>query len=160
MATLEELESRKLLYRFRPKRLKRHEFEDRQLWFFPEVVQWLLNDLPKLGAFYPENQAPYLQANVLMKSFVLGAEFVEKTMFWKMRPYRDDVFELKSADIRFFGWFVKPKVFVVACFEVFENVHAEPGVHDRYRDEVIRKRSLLPLDDPKYIKGAKADHVF
>lgn len=160
MATLEELEREKLLIRFRPQRLARHEFEDRQLWCYPEVVEWLLVELPKYEAFYAENQAPQLQARALMKSFVLGHEFIEERMFWKMRPYEDDVFELKSADIRLFGWFVRPKVFVVACCDVFESVHAEKGVHAKHRDSVVGKRSLLPLDEPKYAQGARAEDVF
>lgn len=160
MATLENLEKAGVLVGFRPKRLRRSEFEERQLWCFPEVVTWLLDELPKHAAFYEENQPPVLQARALMKSFVLGHEFVEERMFWKMRPYADDVFELKSSDIRLFGWFVRPKVFVVASCDLFERVHAEKGVHATHRDSVIEKRRLLPLDEPKFQIGAKAKDVF
>lgn len=160
MATLEELERTNRLSRYRPKRLKRDQFEERQLWFYSEAVEWLMNEVSGMEPFYSGDLRPSLQANALLKQFVLGEPFEHKRMFWKMRPDTKDVFELKTADLRMFGWFVRPKVFVVAEYATFEQTHAAKGIHEYYRDRVVAKREALPLDDPKCVVGAGPEDVF
>ncbi|MFB2549983.1 hypothetical protein [Ensifer soli] len=160
MATLEELAQDGVLRKLVPGNLARHEFVVRHVWFYVEVLRWIKEEVPTFTAFYPENMPPLKQAHKLFRDFVLGEEFVHETDFWKMRPYSEDVYELKTNDLRFFGWFVRPRVFVVARNDTFEMVHSQQGVHLKHLGEVVRMRREIDLDEPKYTPGAPINGLF
>lgn len=159
MATLDELETAGVLSRYK------HRFDappgrGREIWFFKEVAKWLVNDFFTMEPFYNESIATKNQAGVLLKNFVVGEEFESDLDFWHMRPHYDDVFELKTADLRIFGWFYRPRVFVAAQAQTFEVAHRAPGIHSYHRDEVVKMREQIELDEPKWVVGAKASDVF
>jgi hypothetical protein len=110
--------------------------------------------------FYADSISPKKQAAVLLKNFVVGHEFEPNINFWHMRPHDEDVFELKTADLRIFGWFYRPRVFIVAQAQTFELTHNAAGIHAHYRNEVARMREELELDSPKWVVGARASDVF
>lgn len=158
MATLDELETAGILSRYKH---KYHAIprRGREMWFYKDAAEWLLKEFCAMEPFYAENTAPYKQAAVLLKNFVTGVEFESEIDFWHMRPHDKDVFELKTADLRIFGWFYRPRVFIAALAQTFEVTH-KPGVHASYRNETVKMRDDLDLDYPKWVIGATAAHVF
>lgn len=159
MATIEELEQRGALERVRL-RLKRLEFEERRIYLYPEVAVWLRDNVPQMEQFYEENLVPIMQARALFHDFIVGEPFEEERMFWRMRPSEHDIYELKTADLRFFGWFHRPREIVLARSDTFERVHKFQGLASGYRDEVRRLRDDIELDEPKYPVGADPEDVF
>lgn len=160
MATLDELDRQGLVEKVEIENLRRLEFEDRQIYLFLEVKTWLEETVPDMAPFYGENIAPIHQAFGLFKDFITGVEFDEGEMFWRMRPAEDDIYELRTADLRFFGWFYRPKVIILARGDTFERLHTYQGMHAGYRDEVRRLRDAIPLDEPKFVVGARPEDVF
>lgn len=159
MATLDDLEISGILSRYK------HSYpaitgRGRKMWFYSEAAKWLVKDFCAMEPFYADSLAPKKQAAVLLKNFVTGVEFEPRINFWHMRPHKDDIYELKTADLRIFGWFYRPRVFVAALAATFEETHDVPGVHAKYRDDVIKMRDDLDLEPPKWVVGAEAKDVF
>lgn len=157
MATLCELEQSGTISRLTMRKVSPQR---REIWLFAEVRDWIGNELPSLVSFYNDEQStPIQQAYTLLSSFLRGEELHETEDFWRMRPIEADVFELKSPDVRFFGWFVKPKIFLIAKADTFENTH-QHALHAGYRNMVVHMRNILDLDEPKVVVGAEPQHVF
>jgi hypothetical protein len=157
MATLDELQKRRIVERLTMSRVAP---QVRQLWAFAEVKDWLHNVLPTLKSFYADEQStPIQQAYALFSAFIRGQELFEEEDFWRMRPIERDVYELKSPDLRFFGWFVEPKLFLIAAADTFENTHMHK-LHEGYRGKVEYMRDELDLNEPKVVAGAEPRHVF
>lgn len=111
-------------------------------------------------AFEETDIAPMQQARALFKMFISGEALEEGLEFRLMQPMERDVYELKSADLRFFGWFYRRGIFIVTAADTMENVHSQEGLSSRHRDGVIAERNVLDLDPPKYIEGARIADVF
>lgn len=159
MATLDELEKQGALTKVQI-RLASPDRERRTLYVLPHVEKWIRNELKELTPFEPTDISPLMQAFALFKMFISGEALAEGTEFRLMRPLESDVYELKSADLRFFGWFYRPGTFIVVAADTMEQVHLVDGLSSAYRNEVIKTRESIDLDPPKYEQGASISHVF
>jgi len=77
-------------------------------------------------------------------------------MFHDMLPKEHAVWELKTADLRIFGWLCQPREFIAVCGG-FKDDYEEPTKTKNYgddRDRVIAARNALALDEPKFVTGA------
>jgi hypothetical protein len=92
--------------------------------------------------------------------FISGEALEEGDEFRLMRPIDGDVYELKSIDLRIFGWFYRPGIFIATAIDTMERVHEYTGLSDGYRDEVIRVRGKISLEPPAYREGASIADVF
>ena len=72
--------------------------------------------------------------------------------------HEDGVWELKSADIRVFGWFYKRDVFIAAAADAAWKIK-EYCLYAGYRDQTKRDRDALDLDPPKFIAGSDPNAV-
>lgn len=120
---------------------------------------WLHGDVKKAEAFYQDDLAPALQARNLIKSFETGAPFKGSKLFKKMSPLSDDIFELRSPDLRFFGWFPKIDHFIAVRGDLFENLKADTSLYEQHRLAAVGFRQELDLDEPKYTPGAGEQDV-
>lgn len=133
--------------------LEDHELPERQLYAFPDVVEWLDETLPDLDPFFHEGaQDPLEQADELLHDFVSGEDFAFYEKSHSMTPADAGVWELKTPDIRFFGWFVKKRVFVIAQISSAQKCK-EHNLYAGFRNMTVHKRDQLPLDEPKYVLG-------
>ncbi|MNT60222.1 hypothetical protein D3C72_1977880 [compost metagenome] len=101
-----------------------------------------------------------MQARALFKMFISGEALAEETEFRLMRPLESDIYELKSADLRFFGWFYRPGIFIAVAADTMERVHTIEGLSSGYRNAVSAARDAIDLDPPKHLEGASVSHVF
>ncbi|KWV57694.1 hypothetical protein AS026_30790 [Rhizobium altiplani] len=157
MATIEKLVEDEVLIKIDV--LDDATLEKRKIYIFPEVRQWFQDVLPTLKAFHEEDIAPINQVWSLFETFLTGHELEEGEEYRLMRPIENDVYELKSPDTRFYGWFVRAGIFVVVRADSMERVHTY-DLASGYRGEVERAREGIDLDPPKYVVGAKKKHVF
>jgi len=137
--------------------LEDDEQPNRLLYALPHVITWLDETLPGLEAdFHEGKQDPLEQLDDLFYSFVRGEDF----SFWErshsMRPTEPGVWELKTPDIRLFGWFAAPCVFVIAEVNT-AFACKEHDLYAGYRGSVVRRREALELDEPKFITGEYSD---
>jgi len=70
-------------------------------------------------------------------------------------PPDSDTWELKTDDLRLFGWMYRPKVFIIASHGYTDH-YKEPTKIKNYADDVravIEARDALTLDEPKLVRG-------
>jgi hypothetical protein len=137
--------------------LDANEQPERLLYAFPHVIEWLDAVLPTLEADLHEGkQDPLEQADDLFHDFVSGSDFSYYAKSHSMRPTEPGVWELKTPDLRLFGWFVQRGVFIVAEINS-AFVCKQHGLYAGYLGSVVRRRDVLQLDEPKFISGDYED---
>ncbi|WP_158704421.1 hypothetical protein [Rhizobium sp. NXC24] len=109
--------------------------------------------------FYADDISPRQQAFAIIKDFIAGKPFPGPRMFKRMRPGSDDVWEMRTADLRFFGWFAAKDCFVAVAGDFFETLKEDKSRYEAHRLDVLAKRIAIDLDEPKYLKGAKENDV-
>jgi len=77
-----------------------------------------------------------------------------------MKPIENDVYELRTPDLRIYGWFRQPGVFIAVCGDTMEKTHNVDGLASAYRRVVEDHRNKLDLDEPKCQVGAEPKDVF
>lgn len=135
------------------------EVEKREIYVYPAVRSWIHDTLPGLQAFDADNISPINQAWSVLRSFAIGDELEEGDEYRLMQPEENDIYELKSPDTRFYGWFVRAGIFIAVCADSMERVHTY-NLASGYRGAVERARDEIDLDPPKYLVGASKEHVF
>lgn len=158
MATLSELVSNRTLNRLYVD-LKGAEHK-RKIYTYPRAESWLLNDVPSLIAFDDGDASPRMQAKILLRNFLRGDPFYEDEEFTLMKPIENDVYELRSPDLRIYGWFRSPGIFIAVLGDTMERTHSVAGLASAYRKEVEDRREALDLDEPKCHVGADPKDVF
>lgn len=157
MATLLELEQRGDVVRFVPS-LAWNEYEDRRIFLLPHAKDWIENVLPTLGSTWNIEISPEEQLDTLFYDFCSGKALAVGKRFSKLHPRENGIWELKTADLRVFGWF-QPK----DCFLVTACNGAEVIKHHKlyrgYCDDAVRLRNNLDLNEPKYVSGDDPNDV-
>lgn len=158
MATLNELVQAGLI---RPLKvhLRRTEYEDRKIFASDQFLEWLNGPVKLASPFYEDDVAPKMQAAALLKSFITGAPFLGSRLFKKMSPATNDVWEMRSPDLRFFGWFPCQDCYVAVSGDLFGNLKDDVSLYEKHRIECVQFRSELNMTEPKYMVGAKENDV-
>lgn len=154
MATLHELVEAGTLRRVKV-RLGRNQYDDRNFYAYPDFHDWLFNDVKAAQSFYAESIRPSGQALDILKTYITGKTVTGTRMFTRMRPITDDVWEMRTDDLRFFGWVPEPNSYIAVVGDFFEHLKADPSLYELYRIKTLTERAQLNLDDPKYIAGAQ-----
>lgn len=156
MATLAQLDIRKELRRLGGGLVLREQAIGR-LYAFPHVTAWFDRELPKLDQNDQHgSQSCTEQLDELMHDFVTGENLDYYARSHSMRPREPGVWELKTPDLRLFGWFHARLTFVVAEVDTMARCK-EHDLYAGYRESVVRRREKLPLDEPKFITGTYDD---
>jgi hypothetical protein len=71
---------------------------------------------------------------------------------------RDGIWELKTPDLRLFGWFHVKDCFICGALDTAFNVK-NSNLYKGYANEVGHFRDELPLDEPKYLTGDDPSNV-
>lgn len=137
--------------------LDAHEQPERLLFAFPHIIAWLEHVLPTIEAdFHDGKQDPLEQADDLFHDFVSGADFSFYGRSHSMLPTDPGIWELKTPDLRLFGWFAAKGVFVIA--EISSAYLCKyHKLYAGFRNSVAYRRDNLDLDEPKFITGDYED---
>jgi hypothetical protein len=132
--------------------LERHQQAFRCIYISEKLKAWMEKDLPVLKATWQTELSCKEQVVDLTEMFCAGDELDSTTQFHALRPYVDGVWELKTGDVRIFGWFPQKDHFigVVAHDAYFVKLH---DLYHGLVGEVVRFRDALALDDPKFVPG-------
>ena len=162
MATIEQLSALSAVHKVKGV-LGPRQLEVRKIYLTPLAMDWMKRKLPSLQSDGHNEGAmsPKQQAYKLVKDFVAG-----ENMFadgWGPKPLQPDdgvhgVWELRTPDWRFFGWFCRRGVFVVTAVETKATLLRDRS-YGIFRDQLVEIRNVLDLDDPKVIYG-KYEDVF
>jgi hypothetical protein len=155
MGTLSSLLNRKILIRVTA-RLARDQFHERKFYAYPACLEWMRNEVPKMTTGRVASDfRPQEQLFERLRQWMAGDPMAYGRMFHDMDPKSDNVWEIKTADLRIFGWMYRPKEFVAVCGGYADDYKAPTKIRN-YADDrrgVVRARNALPLDGVKYAKG-------
>jgi hypothetical protein len=90
-----------------------------------------------------------------------GDPMREGRWFHDLTPKENGVWELKTFDLRIFGWMYRPREFI-AFRGGYADDYKEPTKTKNYADErraVVEARDALPLDNEKFVVGDYDDLV-
>jgi hypothetical protein len=154
MATIDTLLSRQALVRI----LVPTDGEPRlrEVYGLPEFQTWLAVDLPQLvqGRLQAPDP-PQEQVDDILYRWITGKRFLYTRQFQDLMPTSDEVWEMKTADIRIFGWMYRPRMFI-AVFGDYADLYKGRARQRSYEDakrKVKRARAALDLDPPKFTGG-------
>lgn len=155
MATIATLLADSRIHRVQV-RLGRGQFHDRRLYALPDCFQWMKVDVRKMVTGRIKSAStPYEQMIERFRQWMADEPMHQCRMFRDMLPHTDGVWEMKTDDLRIFGWMYQPKQFIAARGGYADDFK-EPTKTKTYADEmrkVIEARNDLPLDEPKFREG-------
>ncbi|NLS00782.1 hypothetical protein HGP17_28470 [Rhizobium sp. P38BS-XIX] len=139
--------------------LGRKESSKRLLFATPSFVNWLNERVSKdepssLGAVL----SPVEQLDFLFYTFVSGKPLIHSKQFRAIRVERNAVWELKTVDLRIFGWFPMRDCFVAVFGDWADHVK-DHDLYRGYRLEVRRLRRELGVGDALCVEGVNPDDV-
>jgi hypothetical protein len=70
----------------------------------------------------------------------------------------DGIWELKTADLRLFGWFLQKDCFIVSDIDDTGRIK-QSNLYRGYCLQAVRRRDALELNEPKFIRGDNPDDV-
>jgi hypothetical protein len=152
MATLLNLVSRGDLFRLDPN-LEPHVLDFRCIYTSPRLKKWIEDDLPMLESTWNIEQSPLEQLQSFVEEIFCSAEPL--TYEWQFKPLthiKDGIWELKTADLRIFGWFQKKDHFVGVSADMKDRIK-QHGLYIPYARDAANFRDKLDLDEPKFIPG-------
>jgi hypothetical protein len=151
MATLPMLEADGALCRYEPE-LDHGQQELRLFYVFPRVAEWMERTLPILGSTWNIEETPLEQLDALLAVFCAGDPLSYGQRFKPLNALGDGVWELKTADLRIFGWFPRKDCFVATDADLARTVKSN-RLYRPYAEQAVRFRDRLGLDEPKFVPG-------
>lgn len=131
----------------------------REIYLLPAVKTWIENVLYKLegdGVAGGKNN-PAEQLYDHFCEFVSGHNIAN--IYWspkRIRPVSQLVWELRTPDLRVFGWFWKSGIFIVSAIDTSARCK-DHDLYGGYRNMCVHSYNSLDLDPPKAIDGDAED---
>lgn len=157
MATLIHLAQQNQVYKFEAS-LGWREQEERRIYVFPEARAWMEQVLPGEASNWNLELSPLEQLDDFLTHYCAGRELMFGRQFHPLRHIDRGIWELKTADVRLFGWFHAKDCFVCTQGNTAYNVK-EYNLYAGYRDGAVRLRGQLDLDEPKFVTGDDPNDV-
>lgn len=157
MATLIELDERGLIHKL-DAGLSWRQQENRLFYAFPKAQKWMLEALPLEISQHDLEIAPLEQLDAFLCLYCAGDELEFERQFHALRHIDKGVWELKTADLRLFGWFAVKNCFVCTNGNMAYRVKLHK-LYSAYRDEAVRLRDQLNLNEPKFVTGDNPNDV-
>ncbi len=159
MATLRMLEDSGVIVRIDPG-LEPNELINRCLYGTTDFMQWLENELPNIeyNPMYAD-LTPMEQVAAMFSEYVTGMNFSTDRRFKKLnRTPSFNVWELKTEDVRIFGWVPQKDHFICACADSAPKIK-QHDLYEGYMGQTKRVMDGMDLDEPKYLEGMEYSDV-
>lgn len=138
--------------------LGRRQLACRSVYLMPGLVQWFRTVLPKLIAMDGQNIDPRGQVASLLKQFVAGERMDHEHLLKKLEPLGKDIWELKTPDVRIFGFFISKDHFLAVVADSMELTKT----YDLYRGYVnfaSDERERMGIPEALRMRGASYNDV-
>jgi hypothetical protein len=139
--------------------LRRREFDEREFHALPSFMLFIKQILPAAApGVIAARETPRQQMDTLLRKWTAGKPMRQGRAFGIMRPATDSVWEMKTVDLRIFGWMHKPKCFVAVFGGLADDYKSQNGnpPKESYKEameRVVWIRDRLGLDEPKFVTG-------
>jgi hypothetical protein len=152
MATALYLDATGVLAKFRPM-LEPSQRELRMVFASIRLAKWIKEELPKLESTWKVEVTPQEQLLTFLElEFCPGETLTYQWQFKPLTHIRDGIWELKTPDLRIFGWFWRKDVFIGSAGDLKDRIK-EHHLYRGYATEAAMFRNELGLDEPKFIPG-------
>ena len=151
MATLLDLRGAGRVIKLDPELGPRRQ-EFRLMYVLPELRQWIEDTLPTLGSTWKIEQSPLEQFDAWLDTYCSGEALTYQRHFYPLNHIKAGIWEMKTADLRVFGWFSAVDCFIGANAGVADQIK-RLNMYRPYCEEALRRRAQLDLDEPKFIPG-------
>ena len=157
-ATLMKLEQEDQLVKLDPD-LPMGVLQYRSFYASQHLTYWIGETLVNVPRQYDEALEPIEQVDQLLQRFAEGKRLSYGREFKCLSPIGDCIWELKTKDVRIFGWFPIMDCFIGAAADDATRVKSL-NMYAPYRDEAVRFRTRLGLpflsgDDPHVVLSNK-----
>jgi len=157
MATILELFARGELEKIDPQ-LAADEMEERQIFLVAGVADRLNALLNNMVYPWDTETTPAEQLDELVYHYATGGALDYPRQFHNLVHARDGIWELKTPDLRLFGWFPVRDCFI--CSDIADaNVVKQTGQYAGYCEQAWFRRERLDLDEPKFLTGEEPSDV-
>jgi hypothetical protein len=128
----------------------------RSIYGLNRFTDWMANELPNLQTGRLKGkETPQQQLDFRLYQWISGRPIVYDRMFNDLMPHTDEIWEMKTLDVRVFGWMHRPLIFV-AVFGDYADLYKGRTATRSYetaKADVIAARGRLDLDLPKFTGG-------
>jgi len=157
MTTIDQLVRREKLLKLEDV-LDPGELEERLIYLHPRVAAWMDQNLETLenDGFYDNVPSPQQQADDLFYEFISGADINSDWPPHAMIPNVTGVWELRTADLRFFGWFWRKSIFLLTAIDTAARCK-DYALYAGYRDQCTHDRTEFDLAPPAFCMGELSD---
>jgi hypothetical protein len=130
--------------------LEHNEREWRYIHTSPRFRERAENELPHWKSEWNVEAEPIQQLDALVEIFCSGETLTFGSQFKPLTHIKDGIWELKTPDLRIFGWFCKKDHFIAGTMDLAFNVKKH-NLYAGYAGEVERFRTQLDLNEPKFV---------
>lgn len=134
------------------------EQEQRCIYILPRVREWLEQELPNKSSSWNIELSPIEQLDAILNNYCSGRELTFERQINPIRHISLGIWEIKTADLRIFGWFYKKDIFICSHINIADFIK-EYKLYNGLRDESCRWRNDLELDEPKFVAGDNPNDV-
>lgn len=157
MATILELVSEGRLIKLDPQ-LGERELEERQIFLLAETAVKAALMLESMESEWNIESSPAEQLDEFVHYFATGGMLNFPRQFHSLTHRRDGIWELKTQDLRLFGWFVAKDCYI--CSDIANaNEVKRMRMYAGYCEQAWFRRDQLELNDPKYVHGKEPKDV-
>jgi hypothetical protein len=129
---------------------------ERLFYAMPDFMPWMTAEVPAMNqGRLNATQTPKEQLDNLLHKWIAGKPMKYPGTVNDLKPLQNGVWELKSIDLRIFGWIYRRKIFI-ASLGGYADDYKIPTPRKTYGSairHVVKDRDSLDLDPPKYTPG-------
>lgn len=122
------------------------------------VQKWILANLEGVESEFDTEVTPAEQLVDLVYAFCAGKNLTYDRQVKILRHISNHVWELKTLDLRPFGWFPRKDTFICCSIDFATRIKALK-LYPGYRNEIVHFRKNLDLSPPKSVTGANPNGV-
>jgi hypothetical protein len=138
--------------------LQDDELPDRGLFGTDRLHEFLANDLAKIAA-NDAQLSPLEQVAALFGRYLTNVPLVLKSPISPLRHLDDAVWELKTTDVRIFGWFARKDCFVADGGADVSRLKSGALTYNGFIVQTAWTRRNLGFLTSDYVTGTKPDDV-
>ena len=151
MATALDLDHRGDLFKLDA--LEQGVLELREIYASPVLHGWITNVLPGMVSSWNIQLSPLEQFAALSEIFCSGQRLTYGQQFKPLMHVTDGIWQLKTDDLRIFGWFNRKDCFIGAVADDATRIKKHNLYHGYANVTTKAFREIIDLDTPKYIPG-------
>ena len=138
--------------------LEEDEQEWRAIYVLARIRARFETDLPTWTSQWSIEQTPAQQMDALVEIFCSGDALTFGHRFKPLNHLGKGIWELKTPDLRFFGWFPHKDCFVGGALDTAFKVKSY-NLYAGHAGAVAYFRSQLDLNEPKFVPGDDPSNV-